>query len=127
MRNKKKIIRLRNQQPLLTGSEIGRKLNVSKQYVHKILKDANLNNRQPHYKKKIEHCMVCRNVTPNNQQLCPTGECNQKYFYADVECSFCHYKFKLQRSHVIQRYKRGMKHIYCSRKCYGRGQRDGIS
>ena len=53
MRTSKKIIRLRQKHPLLTGSEIGRTLNVSKQYVSKILKREGLNNRQPHYKKNI--------------------------------------------------------------------------
>ena len=127
MRNKKKIIRLRTRQPLLTGSEISRKLNVSKQYVHQVLKKAALNNRQPHYKKRIIFCKVCGNMTPDNQMICPTEECQRKYYHVDVECSFCHHKFQLQRSHVIQRYQRGMKHIYCSQKCYGLGQRDGIS
>ena len=127
MRTDKKIIRLRKQKPLLTGSEIGRKLDVSRQYVYKVLKDAGLHNRQPNYKKKIVLCLVCGARTPRNQQLCPTGDCKEKYFYVDVECSFCHYKFKLQRSHVIQRYYRGRAHIYCSQKCYGLGQRDGIS
>ena len=127
MRTDKKIIRLRKQKPLLTGSEIGRKLNVSRQYVYKVLKDAGLNNRQPHYKQKIVLCQVCGNRTPRNQKLCPTGECKRTYYYVDVECSFCHHKFQLQRSHVIQRYNRGRKHIYCSHKCYGLGQRDGIS
>ena len=66
MRNKKKIIRLRTRQPLLTGSEISRKLNVSKQYVHQVLKKAGLNNRQPHYKKRIIFCKVCGNMTTDN-------------------------------------------------------------
>jgi predicted amidophosphoribosyltransferase len=127
MRHKKKIIRLRTRQPLLTGSEISRKLEISRQYVTKVLKNAGLNNKQPHYKKKIMLCKVCGARTPRNQKVCPTGDCKEKYFHVDVECSFCHYKFNLQRSHVIQRYTRGMKHIYCSQKCYGLGQRDGIS
>ena len=127
MRTDKKIIRLRKQKPLLTGSEIGRKLNVSRQYVYKVLKDAGVNNRQPHYKKNIVLCKVCGSITPRKQVFCPTGDCKRKYFYVDVECSFCHHKFHLQRSHVVQRHQRGMKHIYCSQKCYGLGQRDGIS
>ena len=127
MRTSKKIIRLRQKHPLLTGSEIGRTLNVSKQYVSKILKREGLNNRQPHYKKKITTCLYCQKVTPNKQKFCPKSSCAKEYYYIDVECSFCHYKFKMQRSHIIQRYNRGMQHIYCSNRCYCSGQKDVIS
>ena len=127
MRTHKKIIRLRKKQPFLTGSEISRKLDVSRQYVYKVLKDAGLNNRQPNYKKRVILCMVCGKRTPRNQKICPASSCKEEYFYVDVECSFSHHKFQLHRSHVVQRYKRGRKHIYCGQKCYGLGQRDGIS
>ena len=126
MRTSKKIIRLRQKHPLLTGSEIGRTLNVSKQYVSKILKREGLNNRQPHYKKQITTCLYCQKVTPNKQKFCPKSSCAKEYYYINVECSFCHYKFKLARHTIINAHKAGSRNIYCSRKCYAKGKSEGL-
>lgn len=126
MRTSRKIIRLRQKHPLLTGSEIGRTLNVSKQYVSKILKREGLNNRQPHYKKKITTCLYCQKVTPNKQKFCPKSSCAKEYYYIDVECSFCHYKFKLARHTIINAHKAGSRNIYCSRTCYAKGKSEGL-
>ena len=127
MRTDKKIIKLRKEQPLLTGSEISRTMKVSRQYVSRILQEADLNNRQPNYKRVIITCKVCGKTTPRGQQLCPVGDCREKYYEVAVACAFCQYPFKIKRGHVIQRHKRGWKHIYCSRSCYARGKTDGLS
>ena len=127
MKTNKRIIRLRKQKPLLTGSEIGRIIGVSRQYVSQILKDEDLNNIQPTYKKIVVNCKVCGTRTPRGQQLCPTGTCKDKYYNVDVTCAFCKVSFIMKRGHVIQRYNRGLKHIYCSPACYSKGKRDGLS
>lgn len=127
MKTDKKIIKMRKQQPLLTGSEMGRIIGVSRQYISKILKQEGLHNIQPNYQRKVVACKVCGNKTPRGQQLCPTGECKDKYYNIDVTCAFCKSPFTLKRSHVIQRYNRGLKHIYCGTACYAKGQKDGLS
>ena len=127
MRTDKKIIKLRKEQPLLTGSEISRKIKISRQYVSRVLQEADLNNRQPNYKRVVVPCKVCEEPTPRGQKLCPVGDCKDIYYNIAVKCSFCKYEFKMKRSHVVQRYKRGWKHIYCSHSCYARGQKDGLS
>ena len=124
MKTDRKIIRLRLQQPLLNGNEIARKIGVCRQYVSKILQQAGLNNKQPRYKNL---CKGCESVPVQHQRKFCSAECREKYYWIPVECSFCHYKFKMQRSHIIQRYNRGMQHIYCSNRCYCSGQKDGIS
>ena len=127
MQSELRIIRLRKEQPLLTGSDIGRKIGVSRQYVSKILKKEGLHNRQPTYKTKIVLCLVCNKTTPRGTRLCPTGDCKQIYYNIEVTCAFCKFNFTIKRAHIVQRYKRGWNHIYCSKKCYNRGQRDGLS
>ena len=123
----KKIIRLRKEQPLLTGSEIGRKMDISRQYVSRILQEADLNNKQPNYKRVVVPCKICGKTTPRGQKLCPIGDCREKYYKVDVACAFCKYPFKIKRGHVVQSYRRGWKHIYCSRSCYAKGKKDGLS
>ena len=127
MKVRNKIVRLRKQQPLLTGSEIIRKIGISRQYVSKILKQEGLHNTQPTYKNKVVTCKVCGRSTPKGQQLCPTGDCKDKYYNIGVTCSFCKVSFVLKRGHIVQRYNRGLKHIYCSSTCYAKGQKDGLS
>ena len=127
MKISKKIIRLRKRQPLLTGSEIGRKMGVSRQYVSRILNEADLNNIQPTYKKEVKMCKVCGKQTPRGQQLCPIGKCKDIYFNVEMICAFCKTNYILKRGHVVQRYNRQLKNTYCSSSCYGRGQKDGLS
>jgi len=127
MKAKNKIIKIRKQNPLVTGSEIARKVGVCRQYVSRILKEKGLNNIQPNYKKKVVLCVVCDRTTPRGTRLCPNGDCKDLYYNIEVTCAFCKYDFKIQRSHIIQRYNRGMRHIYCSKPCYARGQKDGLS
>jgi len=126
MRTDKKIVRLRQRNPLLTGSTIASTIGVSRQYVSRILKQQGLNNKQPHYKKIVVLCRYCQSVTQKNKKFCSNSICRQRYYHIPVQCSFCHYSFTLERGQIIQRHKRGMKNIYCSQQCYAKGQSDGI-
>lgn len=125
MRTDKKIIRLRKQQPLLTGSAIARKLNISRQYVSRILQRAELNNIQPHYRKRVTTCLLCGKVTLRQQKFCPNSDCSDQYYYIDVTCAFCHYNFKVLKSTIKKGYKRGSRYIYCSFTCYSKGKKQG--
>ncbi len=127
MKIDKKIVKLRKENPLLTGSEISRTMKVSRQYVSRILQEADLNNRQPNYKRVVRTCEVCGQPTPRGQKLCTVGDCRETYYNVDVTCAFCKYRFKMKRGHVTQRYRRGWKHIYCSHSCYAKGKTDGLS
>ena len=127
MKTDKKIIKLRKEQPLLTGSEISRTMSISRQYVSRILKEADLNNKQPNYKRVVVSCKVCGKTTPRGQKICPVGDCRDTYYNIAVTCSFCKYAFTMKRGHIVQRYKRGWKHICCSHTCYAKGKTDGLS
>ena len=124
MRAKKKIVRLRHQQPLMSNAEIGREVGVSRSYVADILKKNDLVTNVPH-QLYIKHCAICGNVM-NKRRLSLTCSQHCRFLYGriKVECSYCTVEFYLRRSEVVQRYKRGYKNIHCSRLCYTRGRRD---
>lgn len=124
MRPKKKIVRLRNQHPLMSNAEIGRKVGVSRSYVYNILKKNDLVTNVPR-KLTIKHCTVCGIVMKGKKlSLTCSQRCRFLHNRIKVECSYCTVEFYLRRSEVSQRYKRGYKNIYCSRLCYNRGRRD---
>ena len=124
MRAKKKIVRLRNQHPLMSNADIGRKVGVSRAYVFTILKSNDLVTNVPH-KLHIKHCVICGNVMNNRlPSLTCSRHCRFLYNRIKVECSYCTVEFYLKRSEVSQRHGRGHKNIYCSRLCYNRGRRN---
>lgn len=124
MRAKKKVVRLRNQHPLMSNAEIGRKIGVSRAYVSTVLKKNNLVTNVPH-KLNIKYCEICGSVMNSRKpSLTCSPHCRFLYNRIKVECSYCTVEFYLRRSEVSQRYKRGYKNIYCSRLCYTRGRRD---
>ena len=124
MRAKKKIVRLRNQHPLMSNADIGRKIGVSRAYVFNVLKANDLVTNVPH-KLHIKHCAICGNVMNNRlPSLTCSRHCRFLYNRIKVECSYCTVEFYLRRSEISQRYGRGHKNIYCSRSCYDRARRN---
>jgi predicted nucleic acid-binding Zn ribbon protein len=124
MRAKKKIVRLRHQQPLMSNAEIGRKVGVSRSYVADILKKNDLVTNVPH-QLYIKHCAICGNVMNKRRpSLTCSQHCRFLYNRIKVECAYCTVEFYLRRSEVVQRYKRGYRNIHCSRLCYNRSRRD---
>ena len=75
----KKIKELRTKNPLMNLVEIGSELGVSKQYVHKILKKADLHTGVPK-KKKIRRCMN-RILLANERYV---GENEFPFFIAEI-------------------------------------------
>jgi len=123
MQCKEQIIHLRKYNPLMNGSEIARKVGVCKQYVSKVLKAEELTNSVPRPRKLPRQCTLCGYAIPQRQRFC-SSKCRETYLYLIVTCAFCHTSFKRRRSDIALGYKRGYNHIYCSRSCYNRGQRD---
>jgi len=122
MPKKADIIQLRTENPLMNSVEIGKEVNVSKQYVHKILKREGLNTYAPK-RKKFRRCVYCNEPTVARIKVCP-GECHFKYYHIKVNCSYCHIEFYLRRSTIKNRHYNQYHNIHCSRKCFYRKQRD---
>ena len=98
---KTKIAEYRQEHPYDTLEQIGKQFNVSKQYIYKVLKQAKLPTKSVQ-KRKVKYCLVCGN-------------------------SGTRIPFYRKRGQIINKYNRGYNKIYCSRQCYYRGQRDGLS
>ena len=124
MKTDRKICRWRIRYPLMTGTEIAKRVGCNRQYVSHILAKNGLNNTQPSYRKKVIWCKTCG--IPTKKNVFCSNTCRQKWYWVDVECTLCKKEFKLVRSHIQQRFNRGMKNIFCSQKCYAKGQREGI-
>ena len=123
MTAKQEIIRLRQYNPLMNGSEIARKVEVCKQYVSKVLKAEGLTNSVPRQRKLPRQCDLCGYPIPKRKRFC-SFKCREIYLYLLVTCAFCHMSFIRRRSDIALGHRRAYNHIYCSRSCYNRGQRD---
>ena len=122
MSSKEQIIQLRTENPLMNSVEIGNEVGVSKQYVHMILRKADLNTRVPK-KKKFNRCKQCNEPINPRKNIC-SDKCHFTYYQIKVTCSFCHVDFYLKRSEVTQRHRRRYNKIYCSKPCYYKGRKE---
>ena len=120
---KQEIIRLRQYNPLMNGSEIARKVGVCKQYVSKVLKAESLNNSVPRPRKLPRQCDLCGYPILKRQRFC-SSDCRETYLYLWVTFAFCHISFIRRRSDIALGHRRGYNHIYCSKSCFNRGQKD---
>jgi len=119
------ILRLRKKNPLMNSVEIAKKVGVSKQYVHSILKKNDLVTNVPKSKKHLQTCWHCDIIHIYKRRFC-SKECHFKYSNILVECSFCHVQFYRKRSQLKRNYRYGYKQIYCSHSCLYKGRRDGL-
>ena len=126
MSTRSEAIALRESQPYLTLPAIAEKLGVTKQRIFRILKEAGLPTKGLYQRRRLVYCPVCSSPTPNKQQVCP-GKCKDEIKYIWVECEFCHLNFQRKKRIIKDSYRRGYLHIFCSRSCYNRGQKDGIT
>ena len=117
------IIKYRQENPMLTLQDIGNNFKVSRQYIHRILKQANIPTKRI-IKRPVKYCLVCGDVT--TRKVCK-GKCNFRYYNLMVNCITCHIPFYRKRGQIIEKYNRGYNKIYCSRRCYYRGKRSKTS
>ena len=124
MKPKNKIIRLRTKYPLLPSNQIAQRIGVSRQYVSIVLQKYELSTAAPKTK-KLKECLLCGALHFRRNRFC-SSDCHFKYSHMLVTCTFCHIEFYRARHVIDNRTRAGYNRIYCSRKCYYRGQRDGL-
>ena len=120
----KKIVNYKQNNPTASLTDIGNKFKVSRQYIHKVLKKQNIPTTLRVKKKHVRYCLVCG--LPSTRKVC-AGKCHFTYFNIKVNCASCRIPFYRKRAKIVQNYERGYNKIYCSRQCYCKGQRDGLS
>lgn len=125
MKAKNKIVRLRKRNPLLPSNQIAKDVGVSRQYVSTVLQKHELPTAAPRIK-KLKECLKCKELHSRKQRFC-SSECRFKYTHINVTCSFCHLDFYRIRHVIDNRTRAGYNRIFCSRACYYRGQRDGLT
>ncbi len=129
MRAKLKIIRYRKRWPLKPSSEIAKLVGVSPEYVHKILKNAELPTsapRQLKYRYSCKQCNVMLRWTPgkNGSKLFCSESCRYNYRHVPVKCSFCQVSFRRPRYRLTDGIKLGYNRIYCSQRCQHKGRQE---
>ncbi len=122
MKSRNKIIRWRKRYPLMRPIDMARKLNVSRQYVHTVLKKYDLPTTAPS-KKYVHYCPVCKEAVATRATVCP-GRCRYEYYNIVVTCVYCRFKFIRKRYDIVNGYRRGYNNIYCGRKCFYRARRE---
>ena len=118
-----KIVSYRQEHPYDTLEQIGERFEVSRMYIHKVLTKTSTPTTRIK-RVNIKYCLECKE--PSTREV-HTGKCHFKYYNIKVTCAFCRIPFYRKRAKIIQTYNRGYKKLYCTRQCYYRGQREGLS
>ena len=118
-----KIVHYKQENPTLTLADIGKQFGVSRQYIHKVLKQSDIPTKRV-IQRFVNYCLVCGNSTP--LKVCK-GKGHFRYYNLLVNCSSCHIPFYRKRGQIINKHTRGYNKIYCSRRCYYRGKRQRLA
>jgi len=111
------IVQERYENRYATLREIGEKFGVTRQYVHKVLKQ----NEVPTLRLKKDRfsiCLICDDRIMDSMAKVHQGKCHGEYYYKIVRCDNCFAKWHMKRSVLISKIKRKDRHGYCSRSCY---------
>ena len=111
-------VKLRNDTPCLTLQQIGDKLGITRERVRQIL--LNQGKDTKHYiHKNIYECLECGTTIMGNSHYFCSNTCRNKYKNIPLICEQCGILFYRTEAQLLHSIKRGQKHIYCSRKCFG--------
>ena len=112
-----KIITLRESHPDWSLPEIGQELNVTKQRVFFVLKNAGLQTKGRTRIKIFNYCPSCHKLLPPKRKVCQEPKCHLDYYYLKVTCSFCYTDFYRKKSILRKRNERGYINIFCNNRC----------
>ncbi|MFH1547683.1 MAG: hypothetical protein ABIC57_04295 [bacterium] len=118
---REQIIELRKQHGDWTEERIGNSIGKTKQWVSKILREANLPTRAIRTS-LIRICPVCSRPTPNNQKSCP-GECKRDFYFIIIKCDFCNRPHTIRKFLYKKAIQEGTQFMYCSNECKGLGSK----
>ena len=116
--NRDKVLALREADPSLAAVRIAEILQITRERVRQILKQAGLPTYIPrHY----GHCKGCGKDRPANRTTYCSTECRFEATRITFTCMFCGIPKRLRRSAFNAQMKRGYKYMYCSVECRQRG------
>ena len=114
MVSREEVLQLRNNNPVMSMSEISRILGISRQRVFQILKTSGLPTR---IQKIVFHCVKCDKVVDKektfryNGQRCTACRIQENIVY--LTCYFCD-NFMVRRRYTVRN-----KRHFCDRICFG--------
>ena len=120
MLQKFRVAEYRQEHPTLTLDEIGKQFGVSRQYIHKALKQTHTPTTRVK-KRSVKYCVICGKGGTRN--VCE-GRCHFQHYNIKVNCALCRIPFYRKRGQIVSKYNRGYNKIDCSRRCYYRDKRN---
>jgi hypothetical protein len=116
--NRQKVFALREGDPNLAAVRIAEILNITRERVRQILKQAGLPTYIP---KHYGYCALCGKDKPTSRITYCSPECKFKANRISFKCTFCGNSKTVRRSSYNTQIRRGYKHMYCSVECRQRG------
>tara|TARA_R100001015_G_C4599396_1_gene154421 strand:- start:474 stop:908 length:435 start_codon:yes stop_codon:yes gene_type:complete len=126
---KTKVIRFKTKNPFMRTSEIAKKMGYTRSYVHKVLKQHEMNTRIPSLlRSRPVYCVQCKKLAKiikrgyrydakkATKTFCSTT-CRTNYYEIELTCIYCEEPFIKLRSQIKQAYKSGSKGIFCRKIC----------
>ena len=116
--NRERVLELRESNPTMAAVRIAEILDITRERVRQILKDAGLPTYIPrHY----GFCKLCGQDIPATRTTYCSAKCRTKASQITISCTFCGNSKTLRRSAYNAQVKRGYKYMYCSVECRQRG------
>ena len=113
---RRQIRELRLSNLFMTMSEIARKINISRQRVHQILKDEGLPTKHQ-IRKYLYQCPVCGTISPF--KFCSI-ECKKQWQRIPIICTRCGKLFFRDRHQFFINYPHHNDVLFCSKICTGK-------
>ena len=111
------IVKERYENRYATLREIGEKFDVSRQYIHRVLKQENVPTQRLK-RERFSICLVCDHRINDSLAKVHQGKCHGEYYYKLIHCDNCFAKWHMKRALIMQKIRRNDKHSYCSRRFY---------
>ena len=113
---RRQIRELRLSNLFMTMSEIARKINISRQRVHQILKDEGLPTKHQ-IRKYLYQCPVCGTISPF--KFC-SKQCKKQWQMIPIVCTRCGKLFFRDRHQFFLNYPHHNDGLFCSKICTGK-------
>ncbi len=124
MKIKNKVVRLRQNNPFLSSSEIARIVKADTSYVRRVLLKNNLPTIAEKNPEEHEECPACgESILPslsfkNHGKVFCNAECHEAYANPTLVCKACGKQFQRTRKRVNQNERYKLEGTYCSKECY---------
>ena len=126
MKNKDRVVRLKERNPFMPTSKIAAVVGTSRQNAHNILSRRGYITKVPRIR-PVSRCRICGEQVQNARRW-HSEECKFEFQYLQVTCSWCNIKFYRHRDAIMRGHKEGYKGLYCTTEHFHTARRNkGVS